>query len=105
MLAVRVYQESMTAMVLDTALAMPTHLCGTRARIDWIEGYLDAVYGIGHHETTDHVVDGCDQLAELLFYGKRRERIIDNVTTKQVAHSFGIAATGPIPAWSIDEST
>ncbi len=102
-LTVRVYQEPMTAMLLDTALAMPTHLWGTAARIDWIEGYLDAVYGTGHHDTTDHVLDGCDQLAELLSHGKRRDRIIDNVTSKQMAHTFGIAPTQRIPAWSIDE--
>ncbi len=94
---VRVYQESMTTMVLDTVLAMPTHLHGTRARIDWIEGYLQAAYGIGHPETTDHVLQGCDQLTGLLVNGRRHELTIDNVTTKQVAHTFGISATDRVP--------
>jgi len=49
------------------------------------------------------VVDGCDQLAGLLVDGSPRERIIDNVTTKQVAHTFGAAATDPVADWSIDE--
>ncbi len=103
MLTVRVYQETMTAMVLDTATAMPIHLLGRQACVAWIEGYLQAVYGVGHPEATAQVVDGCDQLAGLLFGGNRRERTIDGVTTKQVAHTFGSAATDRIPNWSIDE--
>ncbi len=84
-------------------MAMPAHLYGTQARVDWIERYRQGVYGTGHHETTEHVVDGCDQLAGLLVHGNRRERTIDNVTTKQVAHTFGTASTDRIPNWSIDE--
>lgn len=103
MLAVRVHQDSMTTMVLDTAMAMPTYLRGTRARLGWIEGYLHAVYGVGHHETTAHVVDGCDQLAGLLINGNRRDRTIDNVTTKQVAHTFGIFGPARAVDWSPDE--
>ncbi len=107
MLTVRVYQEPMTAMVLDTALAIPIHLHGTHARADWIEEFLRTVYGVGHEDTTRRVVDGCDQLAGLLVHGNPRERTIDNVTSKQVAHTFGPAATDRtgdrVGDWSIDE--
>jgi len=41
----------MTTMVLDTAMAIPAHLHGTHARVDWIEEFLRTVYGVGHHET------------------------------------------------------
>ena len=95
----------MTSMVLDTAMAMPTHLVQTDSRGAWIEQYLQAMYGIGHPESTERVLDGCDQLADLLFSGKRRDRTIDNVTTRQVAHTFGVASTERVPRWSIDQST